>query len=417
MPAITLVDVVMTVINASEPQPELVAWAGKSDGTGARWVRIGQSWDPDARKAGAQAAQRAIRGEQPRLLVVFASYATPTELVEGISEVAGDIPVIGCSTAGEIGPGLRTKEPGVVVICLGGAFAVSTAHADGLREHPREAGQTLADGLTPASDTRYRFALLLTDTFACDQQEMIRGAYGVLGPTVPLLGGGAANHEGGKETWQIHGTSVLTDSVVGAMVGTDGPIGVSVRHGWRHDGEPMVVTSSQGRNVLALDDRLALDVYLDRHSAPAGVEADPATFKAFSITRPLAVARRGDVAVRQVVGADPITRSLICASTVPKGAMAWLAVGDSASNLAATDLACADAIGQLLEVPPLALLIFDCDARRLVFGEDGTATECQYMLARAGGAPVAGFYTYGEIARIRGVYAYHNQTIVALALS
>ena len=28
-----------------------------------------------------------------------------------------------------------------------------------------------------------------------------------------------------------------------------------------------------------------------------------------------------------------------------------------------------------------------------------------------------GFYTYGEIARTRGVNGYHNQTIVALALS
>ena len=35
----------------------------------------------------------------------------------------------------------------------------------------------------------------------------------------------------------------------------------------------------------------------------------------------------------------------------------------------------------------------------------------------AQGAPVAGFYTYGEIARTHGVSGFHNQTLVVLALS
>jgi hypothetical protein len=39
------------------------------------------------------------------------------------------------------------------------------------------------------------------------------------------------------------------------------------------------------------------------------------------------------------------------------------------------------------------------------------------MRERAGTAPVAGFYSYGEIARITGANGFHNQTIVTLALS
>lgn len=39
------------------------------------------------------------------------------------------------------------------------------------------------------------------------------------------------------------------------------------------------------------------------------------------------------------------------------------------------------------------------------------------MHERAGTAPLAGFYTCGEIARTHGVRGFHNQTIVALALS
>jgi hypothetical protein len=39
------------------------------------------------------------------------------------------------------------------------------------------------------------------------------------------------------------------------------------------------------------------------------------------------------------------------------------------------------------------------------------------VAAGACGAPVAGFYTYGEIARTRGVTGFHNQTLVVLAVS
>jgi hypothetical protein len=36
---------------------------------------------------------------------------------------------------------------------------------------------------------------------------------------------------------------------------------------------------------------------------------------------------------------------------------------------------------------------------------------------RIGGAPVAGFYTYGEIAWTQGMSGFHNQTLVVLSIS
>jgi hypothetical protein len=38
------------------------------------------------------------------------------------------------------------------------------------------------------------------------------------------------------------------------------------------------------------------------------------------------------------------------------------------------------------------------------------------MLDWSGGAPVAGFYTWGEFARVRGLNGYHNQTLVVLTV-
>jgi hypothetical protein len=380
------------------------------------WVRVGHAWDTDPREAGAAATREARGGNDPKLLLVFASFAYDLrELLDGVVDEAGDVALIGCSTAGEIGPGPALSH-GVVVVGFGGDFAVTTAHATGLGERAREVGHDVATALLPLPDARHRLVIMLTDALCGDQQEMIRGAYGVLGATVPLIGGGAGDNMRMVTSRQFYGGKILQDSVVAVCIGTDAPIGFAIRHGWHCQGDAMVVTASAGNEVHTFDDLPALDVYLDRHGAPPGVETDPAAFTEFALTRPLAVARRGDVAVRHVLGADPDARTLACAGGVPKGAAVWLAAGDCASTLAAADVACADAIAELGATPLRALLVFDCAGRRAVLGDDGIVAERLAMQRRAGTAPLAGFYTYGEVARVKGVNGFHNQTMVALAL-
>lgn len=404
-------------MDVSPPSPLNVVGIGRCDPTRRRSVRVGHSWDPVAGRAGAAAAGEALRDVPvPRLLVVFASFGYDLpELVAAVGAVSGGVPVIGCSAAGEIGPGPALRL-GVVVICLGGEFAVTTAVAVGLHDGPRRVGESVARALLPLPDTRNRVVLMLTDALAGDQQEMIRGAYAILGATVPIIGGGAGDNMRMETSRQFHGERVLQDAVVAAVIGTDSEIGLSVRHGWHRQGDAIVVTGSAGNDVYTLDDRPALDVYLDRHAAPGGVEYDAAAFAEFALTRPLAVARRGDLAIRHVRGADPVARSLICAGAVPRGAAAWLATGDESSTLAAMDAACVEAIARLGDAPLLALLLFDCVGRRAVLGSEGVLVERDLMEQRVAGAPLAGFYTYGEIARMRGVNGFHNQTVVALAL-
>src|SRR4051794_22940893 len=92
-----------------------------------RWVGVGQSADPDSRRAGAEARSAAVAGRaETRLLVVFASSAHDLEgLLAGIDP--GEVPLVGCSTAGEIGSA-GAGDAGVVVMALGGeGFAVATA--------------------------------------------------------------------------------------------------------------------------------------------------------------------------------------------------------------------------------------------------------------------------------------------------
>ncbi|HET7686349.1 MAG TPA: FIST N-terminal domain-containing protein [Candidatus Limnocylindria bacterium] len=384
-----------------------------------RWMAVGRSDRRDAGEAGADAARQALAGgDDPRLLIVFAAdrFDAPA-LLAGIRSVAPTVPLIGCSTAGEIassGPG----EAGVVVTALGGAgFRVATRAAARLSAGLRAGGAAAAQALDEVAGMPYRVLLLLADGLAGDQQEIVRGAYGVAGAAVPLVGGCAGDDLRMVATRQFHDDRVLTDAVVAAAVGSEAPFGIGVRHGWRRVGEPMLVSASSGSRVMLLDDRPALDAYLMRLDAPDAARTDAAAFTAFAQTHPLGLARRsGEEHVRFVAEADFERRELVCIAEVPTGGLAWLMEGDASSVLDATDAACIEALSALGGRPPLGLLTFDCIARKSVLGV-GVGDEVARVASHAGEAPVAGFYTYGEIARTRGVTGFHNQTLVVLALS
>ena len=120
--------------------------------------------------------------------------------------------------------------------------------------------------------------------------------------------------------------------------------------------------------------------------------------------------------MRFIGGADFAERSLSCIAEVPLGALVWIMEGDARSVLEATDAACGDSLAALGGRPPLGMIAFDSIARRAVLGDGGIRREIGRLAAMASGAPVAGFYTYGEIARTRGIRGFHNQTLVVLSV-
>jgi hypothetical protein len=385
----------------------------------ATWVGVGHSNSEIAAQAGSEAAKAAIEGRDPKLLIVFCSHSYDLqELLDAINERSGDAPLIGCSTAGEIAAG-GVQDSSVVVTALGGdGFSVSTTAAVSASSDLRRSGAEAAASLTELEERPHRVLLLLTDGLAGDQQEIVRGAYSVAGAGIPLVGGCAGDDLRMETTYQLHGHQVLRDAVVSAGIGSDEPIGIGVRHGWRRVGDPMLVTGSSENRVHTLDDRPALDVYLERLNPPPPVWQDAAAFTKFAATHPLGLDRpAGEDHVRFIGDANFEERSLGCIARVPQGGLAWLMEGDDESVLTATDAACTDALAALDGRKPAGVLAFDCIARRGVLGEEGVGIEVERVAQHTQGAPVAGFYTYGEIARTQGITGFHNQTLVVLALA
>ena len=353
-----------------------------------RWFGVG-SCAGDQERAGARATDDALIHDDPKLLIVFCSQAYDLrQLLRQVRARAGDVPLIGCTTAGEIataGP----SDASVVVAALGGSgFAVRTAVASEMSGNLREAGARVARSLPDRADLPHQVVLLLSDGLAGDQQEVVRGAHGVLGAAVPLVGGCAGDDLTMSRTFQLYDDRVLTDSVVAAWISSDAPIGIGIRHGWRRVGEPMLVTSSTGNRVYTLDDRPALDAYLRRLGVTGPVQPDGEWLTRLAFTHPFGLGRpNGEDQVRFIGGGDLTDRSLSCVAEVPQDALVWIMEGDAQSVLDATDAACSDSLAALGGSPPLGLIAFDCVARRglLGEGEGGIKAEIGRLAAMAAG--------------------------------
>src|SRR5215469_3593091 len=173
-----------------------------------RWFAVGTA-DTSADDAGGRAADAALIYDNAKLLIVFCSPAgNLSDLIGQIRLRSGSVPLIGCTTAGEItrnGP----RDGSVVVTALGGdGFLIGTAAAAGASHDLRGVGARAARCLPSPAGHPHRVVLLLTDGLASDQDEIIRGAYSVLGAGIPLVGGCAGDGLNMTRTFQFHGDRV-----------------------------------------------------------------------------------------------------------------------------------------------------------------------------------------------------------------
>ncbi len=393
-----------------------------SAGTPQRWFSVGHSALAEAAAAGAQAAQAALAGRSASLLLVFASisYDLPS-LLAAVSEAAGEhTAIVGCSSMGEFAARGATDDS-VVIAALGGpGFEVRTQLSRDASTRRRESGMEAAAALA-SIDRPYRALMLLCDGLTFEHHDIVRGAYAVAGATVPLVGGAAADNLTFTGTYQFYGdgtgVEILSDVVVGVALGSDAPIGVGAAHGWRRNGEAMIVTSSTEGQIFQLDDDPALDVYMRLIGEDRSIAEHPDKFHNSAYYHPLGLARRDGEDIRVVHAANPVDGSLICLANVPQGALVWPMESDPDSLISAAGESCTQAVEMLGGAEPIGIVTFDCGARKVMLGYDNVRREVAEIARVAGDAPFCGLYTFGEIARTQGSRGMHHLTVAALALS
>lgn len=380
-----------------------------------RWFGAGQSSAADSAKAGAEAAAEAIGGRVPTAVLVFCSVAhdLPAMLAAVREEAGPDAAIVGTTTMGELGNAGMTVG-GVAVAALGGdGFTVHTRVAQVHEHDPRAAGAAAAEALRGLHDDN-RVLILLCDGMTGHPHEIVRGAYSTVGAVHPLVGGFGADDRHFAKTYQFCDDQVLTGSVVGLALGSDGPIGIGVAHGWRRTEPPMIVTRSHGSHIYELDGEPALDVLLRRNDFDGTADE---FFDRGRPLQPLGISRRNGEDIRVIHAGDDEERSVWGAADVPQGSMVWLMEADRQALIDGASWSCTEAVARLDGLAPLGVIAFDCGGRRAGLVEGGMDDEIAAMRTALSGAPFAGFYTTGEIARVRGASGLHHLTLVTLALA
>ena len=378
-----------------------------------RWFGAGHSTAPDLAKAGAEAAASAVEGRSPSLVIVFCSTRTdlPAMLLAVRHEVGADATVVGCTGFAEVGND-SVSVGGVAVAALGGVGFTVRTEVSHVREVGHRAAGAAAAGAMAAVDSPHRALIMLCDGRSGDPHEVVRGAYSVLGATVPLVGGFAGDL---TQTLQFFNETIHEDAVIGIALGSDAPIGIGLAHGWHRLEPPMIITKSSGGRIDEIDDEPALDVLLRRNGFPGGKAGD--IFRYPETLQLLGLSRRSGEDIRALNSGNDVTRSIEGGADFPQGALCWLMGGDHDSLIKGAVESCQEALGGLDGRPPLGVLAFDCDGRRNKLGPDGATEAVQAMREAFGRTPFAGFYTAGEIARVRGALGTHHLTLVTVALA
>lgn len=389
------------------------------------------SRDSDPYQAGYAAAKTAgdrAGGAPADFLFAFASPALRQEdVVRGIRDAAGNAPLIGCSTAGEItNEGPSKKSVGVMAI-RSDALSFYTGVGRDIKSGAREAGQAVAREVQGKADKPLRAFIMLPDVLTGNGADTVRGVLDVLGPHFPVVGGAAGDDFLFEKTYEYRDSEVVSGAVAGAGIAGDFTMGIGVRHGWVPIGLPMKVTRAQGAVLHELDGKPAISIYEDYFGARAD-ELRKEALARLAITYPLGL--KIPEYQEEYLIRDPITvdekGSITCAAEIPEGSEVRLMIGSKEKAVEAAQ----DAARHLMKefernkTHPKFVLMFNCIAREKLFAQKAN-DEIQAVMKIIGrDVPLLGFYTYGEQAPLGGEVRdltkcdprFYNETAVMFAI-
>lgn len=359
-------------------------------------------------------------GGEPLIAIVFATSKTDLpSLARGVGEVLGDTPVIGCSTAGEFVTD-RVSNGGVAVaIIASDEMGLAVGVGEGLRANTPRAVQQLCANLrknrraAPAG-AALKTIFMLSDGMAGNGEGLVDALAMEAGAGVTIAGGAAGDDALFKETFVFLNDKVYKDAVVAAELTTKKKIGVGVFHGWCAASAPGTVTKADGGKLIAIDGKPAIEFY-EAYARKKGVELTKENRNAFVFTHELGIMlMNNELKVRAPLNVND-DGSISCATEVPEGKQVRIVEGDHEQIIAAAKTAAENAMQALGGQPPAGAIVFDCVARKLVLDTRFHAEVDAFRDVVK--APIMGFNTYGEIARVRGqLSGFHNTTAVVAVL-
>ncbi|MCK5490561.1 MAG: FIST C-terminal domain-containing protein [Candidatus Pacebacteria bacterium] len=386
-------------------------------------TQVGSSSNANPTKAGKEACLQAIEGlNNINLLIVFSSSSyEQQEMLSAIREISDDVPLIGCSTAGEIIDSGPTSKSVAVMAIESDSMKCVVAEGENIKPDPKEAGMRLAKKLTAqAGGASINSVIMLIDVLTGNGADTVRGINKVLGDNTLIVGGAAGDDFSFKETYEYLNDKVLPSSLVGAGFYGDNVISVGVRHGWVPIGSPMKVTKSHGAVINEIDGKPALSIYADYFGEKAkSLKTEVLGKMALVYPLGLAIDNSDELLLRAPLSADE-NGAITFAAEVPEGSEIRLMIGSKSKAIDAAKEAARNALKDLEGGKPAGIIVFNCIARQKLFNREAKDEIDAIKEVLGKDVPIIGFYTYGEIAPVNGksdvICRFHNETAVVTVI-
>ncbi len=352
--------------------------------------------------AGAKAAQMAMEKTNGRADAVFVFSAIKYDqkkMLAGVNSVIKNVPLIGCSTDGEITTDGYKEDSVSLMVLNSDELSFSIGYGFEANKDARKTGQDVAQMTLDkrANEKQPAIFFLFGDGVKANGAELVRGAQLVLGEEFHIVGGLAGDGFRFQETYQYYDNQVITDGAVGLLISGDVQVATGVQHGWTFIGRGRKVTKAVGNVVYELDGESVFKIYEDY----LGERANELPGVAFEF--PFGVIDENNHHyLRCPVGVDREAGTVTFAGEVPVGATIKMTTGTTIEAINAAREASESALSKLgTNTTPAAIFIFDCCARKKVLGRriQHEINAIQGILG--GNVPLIGFYTYGEIASIK----------------
>lgn len=346
--------------------------------------------------------------EQTALVMLFITPELATsEMAAALGEAFGPVPVVGCTTAGEITPaGYRHHT------VAGVSFAGPDFHA-AARLIPDIRGFSVADGpalvqgclrqleeAAPHLGAERMFATLLIDGLDACEESVVSALHRELGP-IPLFGGSAGDEMSFRQTNILWDGAFHGHSAILVLMATNHPFRVFKTEHFASGGEKMVVTGADpARRVVT---EINAEPAAEEYARLVGLEAEPLTPMVFA-NAPVVV-RVGNVPYVRSIQKVNDDNSLTFFCAIDEGIVLTVAKAmDIAEDLGRLF---ADLRQDIRE--PEVIIGCDCILRSLELRQKGGMDRVSAMMADNN---VVGFCTYGE-----QFHAMHvNQTFTGVAI-
>ncbi|PNE78980.1 FIST domain containing protein [Burkholderia thailandensis] len=362
----------------------------------------------DARAA-VREVHAALAGCDAELVLFFCSSRFDLDaLAHEMRERFRGTRVIGCTTAGEIGPAGYRNGSLVAVALPRALFTIETALLEGLQTFTIASGHACTlDALhdlerrAPRASGANPFALLLIDGLSVREEPVTRTLQGALGD-IPLVGGSAADDLRFERTAIFYDGRFRDDCAALIVASTALPFRTFKTQHFRCGAERLVVTQADAerRTVSEINGLPAAEEYARLIGARVE-DLSPGHFAA----APVVVLIDGTDYVRSIQKLNP-DGSLTFYCAIEEGLVLRVARAlDLVDNLQATFGDLRDSFGE-----PQLVLAWDCILRHLEMMQRGTRDTAAELL-KANRA--VGFSTYGE--QYGGVHV--NQTLTGIVFS